>query len=600
MPVPELAPLDLLGTAVIVLATAVLIVPVFQRLRLSAVLGYLAAGAAIGPHGLGVIEDTHGTMVLAEFGIVFLLFTLGLELSVERLTAMRRLIFGLGATQVGLCALAIGSAAWALGVPPEIAVIAGAALAQSSTVIVLQILSERGELVARLGRVSFAVLLFQDLVVAPILVLVPLLAADSNTILPAIGLAAVKAVVAVTLLVLIGRLLLRPVFRIAARSGNREVFVALVLLAALGTGWATQYAGLSTALGAFLAGVLLAGTEFRHQIEADTEPYRGLLLGLFFMTIGMMVDPAVLTGQAPVIGGIVMFLIVIKGAVIMALARAFGIGPATAVQVGLLLAGAGEFAFVIVGLARSEGLMAPDMAQALIVAVAVTMALTPILAAAGRRLGRAIQHHDGGRLDELAEKTVGLRDHVVICGYGRVGQTVAALLAGLKVPHIALDLDNGRVAEARHAGASVFYGNAAQLNVLRAAGVARAKAVVVTIDQPRMAERIVSVLRRHFPTLHILARAHDRNHGKELETAGATRAVPETLEASLQLGRAVLIAVDTPIEDIRHTIQHVREERYAGFEDIIPPSRPAAPASEKPPDKIIETVGPPPASTTGG
>ncbi len=575
-----MAELDLLAVAVIVLATAVVVVPLFQRLRLGTVLGYLAAGAAIGPHGAGAIHDTVNAAALADLGVVFLLFTLGLELSVERLRALRRHIFGLGAAQVVACALALGTAAWAAGLPAPAAVIVGAALAQSSTVVVLQVLSEHGEVVARFGRIGFAVLLFQDIAVAPVLALVPLLAEPSSAILPALGLAAAKAAAAITLLVLVGRILLRPLFRAAAHHGNREVFVGLVLLAALGTGWMTHLVGLSTALGAFLAGVLLAGTEFRHQIEADTEPYRGLLLGLFFMTIGMVIDPGVLAAQAAPIAATVAGLLAIKAGLLTVLARAFHLTLPTAVRLGLLLAGAGEFAFVIVALAQRQGVLGPGPAQVVIAAVALTMALTPLLAALGRRLGPILERHSYERLDRLAEETEDLRDHVVIAGYGRVGQTVATLLTSLKIPHVALDLDPGRVGEARHAGSRVFYGNAAQADVLRAAGVARARAVVVTIDQPGSAERVVAVLRRTFPGLHILARAHDHGHGKDLERAGATRAVPETLEASLQLGRAVLIAVGTPIDDIRRTIQRVREERYAGFEDIIPPSRPAPPAAE--------------------
>jgi CPA2 family monovalent cation:H+ antiporter-2 len=559
-----------LESIVIVLLTAVLIVPLFQRARLSAVLGYLAAGAIIGPYGLGVIESGPGTAVLAEFGVVFLLFTIGLELSVERLGAMRHHIFGLGSAQVLLSGAGIALVAWGwFGLSPEMAVVIGAALALSSTAVVLQVLSEQGDMLARVGRVGFSILLLQDIAVAPILALVPLLGMEGDGLALALGLAMVKAAAAVAVIVLIGRLLLRPVFRLAARTHNREVFAALALLVALGTGWATHHFGLSMALGAFLAGLMLAGTEYRHQVEADIEPYRGILLGFFFMTVGMMIDPQLVIDRLGLILALVAVILVFKGLVVWALCLAFRLSMPLAIRAGLLLAGCGEFAFVILGLGIDEGVVAREIGQLLVVVVAFSMILTPFLAGAGRGLqarmeSRALQ--DG---DALAAEAGGLRDHVVIAGFGRSGQTVARLLAERGIPHVALDLDTGRVTAARARGLHVFYGNAAQPDVMRRAEVQHARAVVVTIDQPRSAERVVHVLRHHYPDLHIVVRAHDTEHSRSLLEAGASSVVPEALEASLQLGHAVLRTAGTPDQEIDRIIGQLRAQDYAGLTDIV-------------------------------
>lgn len=559
-----------LESIVIVLLTAVLIVPLFQRARLSAVLGYLAAGAIIGPYGLGVVESGPGTAVLAEFGVVFLLFTIGLELSIERLRAMRHHIFGLGTAQVVLSGAGIGAVAWwGFGLSPEMATVIGAALALSSTAVVLQVLSEQGDMLARIGRVGFSILLLQDIAVAPILALVPLLGMEGDGLALALGLAVVKAAAAVAVIVLIGRLALRPVFRLAARTGNREVFAALALLVALGTGWATHHFGLSMALGAFLAGLMLAGTEYRHQVEADIEPYRGILLGFFFMTVGMMIDPQLVIDRLGLIAALVLSILVFKGLVVWALCLAFRLSLPVALRAGLLLAGCGEFAFVILGLGIDEGVVLREVGQLLVVVVAATMIVTPFLAAAGRRLQARLEGDRLAATAALEQDAKGLRDHVVIAGFGRVGQTVARLLGEHEVPYVALDLDTGRVDAARARGLNVFFGNAAQPDVMRRAAVEHARAVVVTIDQPRAAERVVHVLRHHYPDLHILARAHDQEHSRGLMHAGASVIVPEALEASLQLGHAVLRSAGAPDEEIDRIIGQIRSQDYAALSDIV-------------------------------
>ncbi len=572
---------EMLDKLIVVLLTAVIVVPVFQRLKLSSVLGYLAAGAVIGPHGLGLIGTAEGTTLLAEFGVVFLLFTIGLELSLERLRAMRRHIFGLGAAQVGVSALVIGGIALALGQPLEVAVIIGAALALSSTAVVLQVLSEQRDLIARIGRISFAVLLFQDLAVAPILALVPLLGdGNSGSVLLLMAMAVVKGIVAIAAIFLAGNLLLQPIFRAVAATANREMFVGLVLLVALGTGWATQQVGLSMALGAFLAGLVLAGSEFRHQVEADISPFRGILLGFFFMTVGMMVNPELLIDQALPVLGLVAGLLAVKAAILFAVAQAFRLSLPMSVRLAMILAQGGEFAFVILGLAMDEGIMPADTGQTLIVVVAISMALTPFLAMLAKRSSRAVaavlEQREESRLEALAGEAADLSDHVVVAGFGRVGQTVARVLAAQGVPHLALDLDPGRVSKARAAGSQVFYGDASHPEVLRAAGVGNARAVVITIDQPRTAERIAHMLRAEHPELTILARARDRSNSTRLEAAGATLAVPETLESSLQLGSAMLMMLGRRQDEVARMVSEFRSGDYEALAEIVPASPPSS------------------------
>jgi len=551
----------LIEGVIIVLIATVLIVPLFRRARLSAVLGYLAAGVVIGPSGLALIPATDDTAVLAELGVVFLLFVLGLELSLQRLIDMRRDIFGLGLSQVLLTGAAVTGITLALGFPAPSALVLGGALALSSTAVVLQLLGEQGLMLARIGRLAFAVLLFQDLAVAPILALVPVLGGDAAEIWTALGLAALKAAGALIIILAVARYLLRPVLALAAASGTREVFVATALLLAIGTGWATHAAGLSMALGAFLAGTALAGTEYRHQIEADIVPFEGVLLGFFFVTVGMTVDLGVLAANWIEVIVWVVGLIALKASIIIGLALAFGHGLARAVRLGLLLSQVGEFSFVILSLAGDEGLAGTRTVAILIAAIAVTMALTPLLASVGRRLERRLEARAMPDSSSLDVRDVA--DHTIIAGFGRVGQMVANLLHAYDVPYVALDLNAERVAKGRREGHAVYYGDAAREDVLEKVGAGRASALVVTLDKPGEAGRVVATLRRRYPMLHVTVRAHDREHATALAEAGANIAVPETLEASLQLGGAVLEARGLPRNKIDQTLDQIRASGYA-------------------------------------
>jgi len=546
------------------LGAAVVLVPLLQRLGIPSVLGYLAAGVVLGPYTPGLVVDVEATRPLAEFGVVFLLFAIGLELPLARLRTMQRYIFGLGFLQVALSAALFGGLAyfgWGQGLPA--ALVIGATLAFSSTATVLVLLVERNEAVSQHGRMAISVLIFQDLAVVPVLALLPLLAGDSHHMAEALGLAAAKALLAIAAIWIIGRFVLRPAYGYLSAIRTPEVFTAANLLLVLAVGWLTAEAGMSMALGAFLAGLLLADSSYRHQVEADIEPFRGLLLGLFFMTVGMSIDLPLVARTWPMILGLTLLLLGLKTAVIALLCRGLGYGWRQGLRVGLLLAQVGEFAFVVFGKAASLHLIKASDSQTLMAAVALSMVLTPLTAAAGRRLSQWRQ--------PIAESPQPAKADIVsapvlIAGYGRVGQLVARLLRDHHVPTLALDLDSERVAQARENGFPVYYGDASHAGVLRSMGIERARAAVVTVNKPRSAERTVGALRRLAPGLPIIARASDLPQEHLLQGAGASAVVPETLEASLQLAALALRALGLPPAEIERTIQQHRLAHYGMLE----------------------------------
>lgn len=558
----------MLENLLIVLVAAVVVVPLFQRFRWSPVLGYLVAGIVIGPHALKLVSDSENVHTLADFGIVFLLFAIGLELSVERLRQMRRFVFGLGTAQFIVTAALIALVARTSGLSSDAAMMAGAALALSSTAVVTQLLAERGELDLPFGRVTFAVLLFQDLAAVPLLALLPMLAARESSVASVIGLALLKAAIALVVIVVLGRLLLRPGLRIVAQARSSELFAATALLVALGTAWISEQFGLSMALGAFLAGVLLAETEYRHQIEADIRPYRAIFLSLFFTTVGMTIDLNVIAANAILLAGLVVGLIVLKAVVMAGLATIFRLPPERAVRVGLVLANGGEFAFVLFTLAASYSVIPAGAANLLVVTIALTMALAPLMTAIAKRVAESIERRRSNAVVALTNDTKHVGEHVIIAGFGRVGLIVARMLAADNIQVIALDLDPARVAEGRKRGIAVYYGDAGHANVLRAAGIGRARAAVITLDTPAVAERAVAMLRRQFPDLQIFVRARDLSHRTLLEAAGANEVVPEVIEASLQLGGAVLRGLGAPVDSTAELIEEFRDDDYARLRDV--------------------------------
>ncbi|GAB4291189.1 MAG: cation:proton antiporter [Thiohalomonadaceae bacterium] len=562
---------------VLFLVATGIVVPLFHRFRISPVLGYLIVGGIIGPYGLGlfvedigwlsyaVISDIHGVQALAELGVIFLMFMIGLDLSLDRLWAMRRWVFGLGSLQVVVTATVIGAIAWGFGNTPGASMVLGACLALSSTAIVMQLLIEKRQLGTPLGRSSFSILLMQDLAVVPILFLVGVLGTRLEGGLElALLLALGKAVVVIVGIYLIGRMVLRPLFHMVARTRNVEMFMAATLLMVIGSSALTGMAGLSMALGAFLAGLLLAETEFRHEIEVDIEPFKGLLLGLFFMSVGMGIDYRVVGQEAFWIAASVLGLFVLKSVITAGLCLAFGLPRHTSLETGLLLGQGGEFAFVVVGLAMTLKLIPGEVGQFMLIVTGLTMVVTPLVAHTAGKLAAKLEPPATTAAQEGDLQGVGgLEGHVVVAGFGRVGRILGRTLDADGIPYLALDTDANGVADARGKGMPVYYGDAARLEMLRRAHTHTARALVVTMDNPGAAEHVVRVVHAEWPHLPIIARARDSAHGSRLLAFGATDVILETVEASLQLSGRILQLAGTPEEVARRRIDTQREMELA-------------------------------------
>jgi CPA2 family monovalent cation:H+ antiporter-2 len=525
--------------AAIVLAAAIVGVVLAERLKLGSVLGYLVAGLVIGPAGFAFIADVEATRTLAELGVVFLLFMVGLELPLERIRVMPPTIFLLGGGQILLTGALIAGIVVALGGPASAAVVVGGALALSSTAIVLRLLSDRHELNSRFGRAAFGILIMQDLVVGPLIVGVLALGQGPNSVATALGLAFVKAVLAMALILGVGRLALRPIFAPVAAARRPEIFAALTLLVVLAAGIATQAAGLSMAFGALLAGMLVAESPYRHQVAVEIQPFRGLLLGLFFISVGMSLDVAVLRQHIVTILLLTVTLVVGKTLVLAGIARLTMLPTGQALRLGLLLSQGGEFAFVLLGVGFGERILSLDDRQQLVVVVILSMMLTPLLAEAGRLLAPRIERRTYGRA-EAAPEIVGLKDHVLIAGYGRVGRAVAQRLTAAGITWVALDLDPHRVTQARRQGLQVHFGDADRPEILEAFAVEQARAVVVAVDNPKVALQLTALLHYVLPQIPILARAYDEAHAAELEHAGAAHVIPEPAPIGAKIAELIL------------------------------------------------------------
>ncbi|MGD9738825.1 MAG: cation:proton antiporter [Bauldia sp.] len=561
----------------IFLVTAGIIVPVFYRARIGTVLAFLIAGAVLGPGGLGSLVDQqpwlrHITFVdeervepFAQLGVMFLLFTIGLELSFQRLWAMRRYVFGAGTAQTLGATVAIGGVAMAFGVALDAAIVFGLGLAFSSTAIVLQLLIQARRLSADVGKATLGILLMQDLMVVPGVILISVLAGEGETSIPLALLRGIgTAIAAVLVIVVLGRYLLHPLLRLAASTGSREIVVAIGILVAVAGAAITSAVGLSPALGALLGGLLLGASEYRHQIEVDIEPFKGLLLGLFFMSVGMSLNFAFLASEILPILAAVVALIVVKLAVVFAVCRVFGLRTPESLEAGFLLAGAGEFAFVLFTLARQEGLMTSADLRFVTTVAAISMMLTPILGPLGTRLSRRMR----ARVEEHGEQaptgTLDTADHVVIGGFGRVGAMVARTLDAASVPYVALDLDPDNVSAARAEGRHVYFGDASRFEILEKLGGSKAKAFVLTSDMPAQVDLAVKAIRDAWPDVAIYARARDPDHGRRLAGLGATAAVPEAFEGSLSLARRVLVGVGVPDELAEEATRAILAEAMKG------------------------------------
>jgi len=560
-----------LHDAMVFLIAAGLVIPLAKRFRINPVLSFLLVGLAVGPYGLVrfadhwswlsilLINDVTRVHALAELGVVFLLFMIGIELSLNRLWAMRQLVFGMGTLQVLLSAVVIGFIARQYGNSLQASIILGVCLALSSTAVVMQLLAEQGRFGTAVGRGSFAVLLAQDLWVVPILFLVGALGAGTagSLGLP-ILIALAKAVLAVAIILGVGRVVVQPLFRFVSEARSPEPFMAMTLLVIIATAALTHAAGLSAALGAFLAGLVLAETEFRHEIEANIEPFKGLLLGLFFVTVGMGIDLAAIAADPYRILLSVIGLFAVKAILLTGIARGYGFGWAPAAEMGLLLGQAGEFAFVVIGLAQVLGLLPLPTAQFMLIVVGATVFLTPLVARAARMLGRFIQAQTPKAEEPAPEISAAIESHVVIVGYGRTGRVIAQLLDRQRISYLALDLNAARVSSSRAAGAPVFLADATRTGVLQRLHLDSAVAMVVTIDDPPAALRILESARRLAPQLPILVRAHDSEHAAELLRAGAAAVIPEVLEAALQIGQVLLEKVGLPPDVARQLAETQR------------------------------------------
>lgn len=541
----------------------------------SPVLGFLAGGALIGPYALGIIQDVESIRHLAELGVVFLLFNIGLELSFDRLKSMGKFVFGMGTAQV---AITLGAVAYiaslilgpSLGGPA--AVILGGGFALSTTAIGMQVLQDRGETGSRHGRAAFSVLLLQDLAVVVLLMLIPLLAPGPDgaagaegmiRIAKAIGFASIKAVVCMASIVVAGRTLLKPLYRRVADTNNAEIFAALTLLVVLGTSLITQVAGLSLALGAFLAGLLLAETEFHIQVESDIAPYKGLLMGLFFMTVGMEISTGLLLAKFKSVVAAIAMLIAGKVAIMTAVGQAFGLSMVQAFRSGLLLSPGGEFAFVLYGEAVAKGLFGAALAKEMYLVVALSMALTPFLAEFGGKMGRLLEKNDMKALAPKEGEMSGMQGHVIIAGFGRVGQLIAQMLSEELIPFVALDTSASRVQDGKGNDLPVYFGDAGSPAVLHSIGADNAACAVIALDTPGSNYRSVWAMHKHFPHVKTFCRAQDIEAGIMLEKAGATAVVPEVLEPSLQLGAAVLSELNISEDDVAETIRNFRKNHLS-------------------------------------
>jgi CPA2 family monovalent cation:H+ antiporter-2 len=565
-----------LSLVLILLAASLLVVTIARRLGLPTILGYLIVGMGLGPHAIGIVSQSQTTGLLAELGIVFLLFTLGLEFSFPRMLAMRGEVFGLGSAQVTLTVAVIALIAALFGVPWLIAVVVGGAIAMSSTAIILHELTDRAELNRTHGRLAFSMLLFQDLAFVPLLALASALARGSAVNFS--GLATLLflsgAAFAVMVVLAAGRWLLRPLFQVIAHSRLRELFTLAVLFVVLAAAWTSYVAGLSLALGAFLAGMMLAETEFRHQIEVVIRPFRDILLGLFFISVGMLLDVRLLFHEFGMISLMLLGLVVIKAALAALVTRAFAGSAFKAIRTGVVMSIGGEFGIALFTITLRGNLIAPQWGEPLLVAIVLSMVLSPLILSNNKRIARWLLREKGPpstaiEREAAASREIAAREHVILCGFGRVGQNVARVLESHGFEFIALDLDPARVRAARQTGDPVLYGDSSDEGMLTEAGLVNASAVVVSFSDPTTAIGILRSIRRLRPDVPVLVRTADDARLAELRAAGATEVVPETFEASLMLVSQVLMLLRVPVSRVVRTIGEIRASRYAVLRNIV-------------------------------
>jgi len=553
----------------ILLISSVFAVALFRAFNLPVMLAYFLVGLALGPHTFGLLPDSEANREFAEFGIVFLMFSIGLEFSLPQLYAMRKKVLGLGGGQVVITLILTMAISKFAGLSWPTAFVIGAALAMSSTAIVSKILAERIDLNSRHGRLSIGVLLFQDIAVVPMLVMIPALGMANSNLMNVLGLAMLKAAAMLLLLFTVGKWLINPWFNLVASQRSRELFVMNVLMVTLLLAFATKLAGLSYALGAFIAGMLISETKFRYQVESDISPFRDILLGLFFISVGMLLNLEQIYDHIGLILLILFGFILFKALIVAAVVRLFKYEAGVAIRTALILAQAGEFSFVILALGAEHKLISGVALQAVLAASLLSMVIAPFLiqynGKIARRLVGSYTRNSGKLIEEIEEAGRHLHDHVVICGYGRSGQYLGRFLREEKIPYIALDIDPARVLEAAAAGENVMFGDAARRVVLSAAGCERAKALIISYADNRAAMKILHIAQENYPHVPVIVRTVDDSHMEQLRAAGAAEVVPEILEGSLMLASHALMLLGVPLNRVVKRIRLFREERYKLF-----------------------------------
>ena len=556
-----------INDVLVLLALSVLAVALLRRAHLPPILGYLFVGVVAGPHALGWLPESDAIHLLGEAGVIFLLFMIGLEISIPHLLSMRHAVLGFGGAQVVLTTLIVMAIAWWSGIRWEGALVVGGALALSSTAIVAKQLTEQLELQSRHGRLALGILLFQDLAVVPFLVIIPILGGEADTALaPALAIALVKGVAVVVGLLAVGRWLLRPAFHWIAAAHSVELFTLMVLLVALASASITHAVGLSAELGAFIAGMLIADTEYRHHVELETRPFRDVLMGVFFITVGMHLDLAALPPILHWVLLLVLGLVLGKGLLIAALVRLGGHESGVAMRTGMVLAQGGEFGFALLALALGNGLLSANDSQPVIAAVVLSMVIAPILIRRNgdiaNRACETYRENRASQAQQLAAEADQLDAHVIVAGFGRIGQNLALFLKEEDIRYVALDVDPALIREAWEAGEPVFSGNVVHPETLEAAGIGRARALVIAFDEFHAAERIIRVTRELRPDIPIIVRTHDDAHLEQLEEAGATYVVPESVESSLILATRLLHCLDVDLDEIARVVEQARTDHY--------------------------------------
>ncbi len=563
---------------VLLLALAVVIVSISRRLHFPPILSYIIVGIIVGPYGFGIIDQEENITLLAELGIVFLLFSIGLEFSLSQMLAMRKLVFGLGAMQVTATFAVFFGLANLFGLDTSTSVVVASAFALSSTAIVIKQLTEQSEIQSRHGRSAVGILIFQDIMAIPLLILIPALAMSGNGGDPlsiSLSIAFLKGILIVVLMHFIGRYLLRPLFHEVASAKSAELFTLTVLLVALSAAALTEEMGLSMTLGAFLAGMMLGETEYRHQIESDIRPFQDILLGLFFVTVGMLISLEILSEYFWKVLLITLIIIVTKFALIYSVTRLFGKDPGVSTRTALSLAQVGEFGLVLMTLAFTYNLLPDKEGNILLTAAVISMAISPFIVKFNGRIAKVLhktsytQSHTDIE-QNIAADNVYLSDHVILCGFGRVGQTVSRFLHKANKPFIALDMDPLRVTEAHNAGERVYYGDAAKDKVLEAAALEKAQAIIITFSDYHSSVKIIKTIRRHNKDIPILVRSLDDSHINEILEAGATEVVPDTFESSIMLSSHLLLMIGQAPHKVLRETREIRKNRYKMLANFYP------------------------------